>query len=310
MAVTFLRKYQLVITSQEITFFNGNPATATPVIVKATIEENQIQANLKVSANSSVASADNNTVIIYNAEERVSKALRETGAKITLRAGYESDTSGVVSQSSDLPIIFIGEVVKMNEYRTQTDKVTKVTLSTTITNKKESTINATFPKNTKVKTIFETFAQQLGLEANIQLGDKEQETLTSDRSYNGNTIQILDKEVKRLGLASVIQNEKLFIANRDQLSSLIQGGLVYKIEAGRIKGTINWSVDTTTSSQDRIDVTLTTFLLPNILIGDSVEVLIDDSLTTLVIDAIEHNLDYRGDVWDTKITCKTEPKGV
>lgn len=310
MSFTFLRKYEIIIEREEVDFNDTSFPRQTTKVILATLNNNQIQGNFRFSSVSSSASADVNTLRIYNAEDEINKAVRQTGVKVTVKAGYEYDADIQNSSTQDLPIIYKGEVVKSKIYRNNTDTITELTLSSALTSKKESTTNISFNQNTNVQTILETVSKNLGLEAKVNLGDKSELTLTGSRSFNGNTVQILERECNRLGLTWYIQNEKIYIVNKDQLSKIIDTGIVYTIEPGRIKGTVNWSTENTlaTSSQDvKTKVDFSAFLIPNLLIGDKVQIVLGDSLTTLVVDALEHKLDWRGDTWDTTITATTEP---
>lgn len=298
MANTFLKRYHITIESE----------TEAGNRLLATVQDSHVKGKFKFSSAGTSASADNNSLYLYNVEERINKAVRQTGAKVIVRAGYYEDNGIITANPEEQPIIYKGEVVKAKVVRNNNDRITQITLSSAFTNKRQAVVSQDFPKNTLVKTMLENIAKTLDLEVVISLGEKETLRTTKARSVNGNTVQVLDRECNRLGITWLMQNEKVIITNKSQVNQAVKTASVYRINSGRIKGTVDWTTDkvNSESTEGQLKADFVTFLLPTLQIGDQVEIENEGSFVTLTVEALEHSIDFYGDVWDTKIATKTE----
>ena len=302
MSNTFLRQYHVSIES----------STALGNNLLAEIENAQIQGKFKISGAGSSSSADANTLNLYNVEEAVIKATRKTGAIVTVRAGYRKDSGTVTTKPLEHPIIYKGEIVSANVERTRTDTITKLVLSSSLTEKLTSKVSMTFKKSTLITGVMESLAKTVGLEYQVDLGpDLLNTRLEKDYSVSGDSVVEIEKLCKVYKLTYFTQNYKQYIVARNAMHLAIPVGDVYRIESGRIKGAINWSTNTVSTKandpeSEGIKADFTTFLLPTIQVGNKIEVEIEGGVVTMTVEAIQHVVDFYGSTWETKIATKSE----
>lgn len=301
MSLTFIRKYHISVSG----------TTGDNNLIEAEISEHQIQCVFKYSASSTATKADGHTIRMYNIPENMLSAIRQKGIKVIVRAGYEQDSGAIYRDNESLPVIFKGEVVKSNVERTETDTILDITLSNGYTEKARGIVDSDYKKGSRIFNALLSMGETLNLPVNIELGELSNLTFDKDSSFRGPTIEVLERITKRYGLNWYIQNEEVFITNRQQPSEVATQ--TYLVNTARIKGTISWSIEEgfTTLNEGKggqvpleaadVRATFSMFLVPTLKLGDKINVTIDNSELTLTVDVLEHRLDYYGKPWDTKV---------
>lgn len=314
MPSTFIRKYQLKIYKPIYKSFGsrGRRTTVAYTAGEYTLENYRIQGTFRFSSAGIASTADSHVISIYNAPEELTSILREPGIKAELRAGYENDNGVNYSDPSSLPLVFKGEKVKSKTYKDGLNTVTDILMSTALTEKRESITSELFLQNTPLKFVFDKLAEYTGLPATVVLDSEDfAKSLRKNIVVHGNTSSEIQKLATAYGLVHWYQNEQLYIGSARSLSIVNPKNTLYKINPGRIKGVVNWSTDDTIKakgSDPSLKADFTTFLIPGLEIGNSVELEIEGSTVTLVVTSLEHELDTHGDLWDTRIVAESEVK--
>lgn len=320
MANTFLRKYQLSLLSpirKETSNGGGSISSrkktqdgSTGYSVLYTLDSYRLQASLRFSSSGVSSTADSHIISIYNAPDNLIKTLRESFVKVELKAGYENDNGISYSSNDSLPIIFVGEKVKSKTYKDGLNTVTDIFMSTALTEKREAISSELFLKSEPLPEFLRKLTSPINIPTTIVLDAVDSvKSLRKDLVVHGATATELQRICNSYGLVHWYQNEQLYIGSPNALSLVNPKNTLFKIDSGRIKGVVNWTTDDSIKSVDQdssLKADFTTFLIPNMTIGSSVELEIEGVIVTLVVTSFEHELDTHGDSWDTRIVAEAE----
>lgn len=312
MANTFLRKYQLRLykRAKPNTGGGGSPTVRRKGVSELfTLENYRMQASIRFSSSGVASTADSHIISIYNAPEELISILRESEIMVELRAGYANDQGKEYVTGDDLPMVFKGEKVKSKTYKDGLDNVTDIIMSTAFSKKRDAVIGQFTPKETTLRKSLLAHASLIDLPVVMVLGDEDNvKTFRKGMWLTGSAVQNLADLAKSYGLIHWYQNETLYIGSASNIGKINPKALAYEIEPGRIKGIITWTYDDSikTKSKDQtLKADFTTFLIPDLEIGNSVNLEIEGSKVTLVVTALEHNLDTHGDTWETRIVAES-----
>lgn len=312
MANTFIRKYHLTVYKPIPKSF-GSRGRRTTVAYNAgqyILENYRIQGTFRFSSAGVASTADSHTISIYNAPYELVSFLREPGIKVELRAGYENDNGVNYADSSSLPLVYKGEKVKSKTYRDGLNTVTDILMSTALTEKREAITSQFFPGSEPLESVIKKLASPMEIPTVVILGEEDAaKSLRKGMHIYGNAATEIQKLANSYGLVHWYQNETLYVGSARSLSIVNPKNTLYKIHPGRIKGIVNWSTDDTVKAKGAdpsLKADFTTFLIPGLEIGNSVELEIDGDLVTLVVTSLEHELDTHGDLWDTRIVAEAE----
>lgn len=313
---TFLRKYQLrVYKPIPRTFGGGGRQGSFSTSLQSelyTLENYRLQGTFRFSSTSVASTADSHVISVYNAPEELVSILRETGIKIELRAGYQSDNGVTYNDLNNLPLVFKGEKVRSKTYKDGLNTVTDILMSTALSEKRESISSEYFPGSTPIPALLKELTSSMEIPAVIVLGEEDAaKSLRKGMSIHGNSATEIQRLANAYGLVHWYQNEILYIASPRNLSIANPSNTMYRIEPGRIKGIVNWTTDDTVktkSTDPSLKADFTTFLIPGLEIGNSVELEIEGNVVSLVVTSLEHDLDTHGEQWDTRIVAEAEVK--
>lgn len=269
----------------------------------AEVTFNRVSAKIKFSGASSSASSDTHEISIYNLDRETISAIRTTGAKIVLRAGYQQQYPN--DTPDKFPVVFKGEVVTSKVTRNGNDTITELTLSSAVTERKRSKISQKFSSNTSLGTVLRTIANEVGVPYVVDIGSKETLVLRKQKSWSGATLEVLDRIAKEYGLRVYFYNEVLQIVDLLANIQATSNNPAIVIDKERIKGSLSLSTDHTKTEVDdeKVEVEFTMFLEPRIIVGSIVRVEVEGSINDFKVEAVIHRLDTHGAVWDTVVTA-------
>lgn len=271
----------------------------------AEITTNRIEAKIKFSGVSSVASSDTHTIKIYNLDRKTISFMRKSGVKVVLRAGYAEQYPN--THPSRFPEVFKGEIITSKVLREGNSTATVLTLSSAVTERKKAIVSESFSSSESLLGVVETISKKMGIPYIINLGDKASITLGKHRSWSGPVLDVLDRIALEYDFRVYIVNEILTI---DEFSSPILDNTkkvsVIEIRNDAIKGSVSLSTDhTKTLTTDEVkEVEFTTLLEPRITVGSIVRLTVEGNTSDFKVETVVHKLDTHGPTWDTMVSAK------
>lgn len=283
--------------------------TTTTDIALAEITFNRISAKVRFSSASTSASSDTQSLFIYNLDRETINAMRITGAKVVLRAGYKEQYP--TFSPREFPVVYQGEIITSKITRQGNDTVTELTLSSAASERKAAKVNQFFSSEASLGQVLTTIANTTGLPVRLDIGEKANKVLNKQRSWSGATFEVLDSLAREYGLYVFIVNEILHIINRAEdyvtdLTKQTATNPAIVIENERIKGSLSLSTDHTKTEVDNetIEVEFTMFLEPRVRAGSIVRVEVEGNTSDYKVETVVHRLDTHGQEWDTVVSAK------
>lgn len=298
MAVGLIRRYQITVLSP--------PSEGS--VVRTVIRDNQMTGQFHTNSTGTNASPDLHKLSIYNPSPSDLVALRVKGSKVKVQAGYQYE-DGLEIDYDDLKIIFRGEIVKSDITRTPSDTKIDIQLSQGYTELKSATIQRTFTAGTKLTKVLLGFGDTLDIAGfSVRLGPATDFVIPVQQTYNGPTAEVMESFCNQYKLKWYIEDEVIYVVSLNSKGSAKQEEGTFTEVSSRIKGTTSWTVDeeSKTGGGESTQVTLNLFLFPQVKLGDSLTLQIEDSDITVVVESVKHLVNFYGDVWDTKIIATSK----
>ena len=296
------------ITAQVPTPLTPSTPRSTKTSTSLSLAEvtfNRLEAKIKFSGVSSVASSDTHVIKLYNLDRETISFIRRSGAKIILRAGYKGQYPN--TPPNRLPEVFKGEVATSRVVRDGSNTVTELTLSSAITERKRATVSEYFLPSESLVNVLSKIAKKLDLPYTINIGDKSSLTLGKQKSWSGCVLDVLDRIALEYGLRVYIINEVLII---EEFASPILDEAkkitVIEINKERIKGSISLSTDHTKTEigDETEEVDFTMFLEPRVVVGTVIRLEVEGKTSDFKVESVMHRLDTHGAAWDTVVSGK------
>lgn len=277
--------------------------TTTTDVALAEVTFNRIVSKIKFSSVSTSASSDSQSLSIYNLDRETINAMRITGAKIVLRAGYKEQFPDILP--SEFPVIYKGEIITSKVTREGNDTITELTLSSAATERKSAKVSEKFSSFSTLGYVLEQIANTVGIPVIINIGDKANKVLNKQKSWSGASLEVLERISNEYGLYTYISNEILQIVDRDDSGSVVNNPAI-EVSNERIKGSLSLSTDHTKTEVDSevVEVEFTMFLEPRVQVGSIVRVDVEGNTSDYKVETVIHRLDTHGNVWDTVVSAK------
>jgi len=330
MAEAFIRKYELVLgTPTRLLKSAQTPQTATPapgslavkdasdVVAGAdssrgyvdyctapsealTFTELQMEAVIKYNTVSS--GKQTATIKILNLSEQ-SRLFITADTSVILKAGYLKDEL--------LPIVYVGQVISVETNLVGMDLVTTLVCSEAANILKNTTHIKTYDKGGTYLSIIEDLLKQFagrgipeGVDREWRQNERATKVFTKSISVKGNLSKTLVRICKNINFGWFISLGKITV--RPIESGSFQDTI--KIVPANVKGRIKQSDDKSTlgtfsSKTTQSGIKLSTYLNGNISTNTLLEVTFGDFQGTYRISSVTHRLNFRGDLWDTEVSC-------
>lgn len=284
------------------------------------IEITDLQMTAKIVSNKENTSPA--TLQVYNLHPRDVANIKQDDLVI-LKAGYKQDVTKIQTSvgegfEQDLPVLFVGQVVRVTTTRDNNDIVTEIICGDSITVKKNVKVTASWPPGTtRLKVIQDLvkIAAGNGIPTgniqtfNLQPDGKTLGVLNSPYiggySLQGYLFEELEKLCDSCGMRAYTVCGKLFVEPK-VVTRTIE---TIVISPFYIKGNINVEADNSKSlsgenSSNKVGLTLNLYLNGRVQ-PNQVLVLVDSGEYNgeYSIDSITHNLNYRERTWDTVVSC-------
>ena len=280
------------------------------------------------------------TVEVTNLDPSIVKRIRK-GSLIVLRAGYRQASGNFIQTSvgegrEQLQDIMVAQVIRVTTNSSEVDKVTRIDCAEGITVKKNSRISKTFLPLTTREGVIRGLLDQLKGQG-IPTGrfklpptdSREYKILKAEYltgySCQGFLMDELEKICNACSLRVFMAIGKVYIEPSSYTSTSIiplpentlsSSEVIFVVTPDNVKGEvdeIDGDSDNTPNNsdgnKDKVGLALTTYLDGNISIDKvmRLENFVDeneDKNGEYRITSVTHNLDYRGDTWETTVTLR------
>ena len=282
---------------------------------QAVLQEHHMEASIEFTSSSKSSTKDHHKIKIYNASPDIVQQFRKEKVSVQLQAGYLFD--GVVRTYDELPLIYVGEVVRTEVKRKGDDIVTLLHCSflSAILTQDPPRFSAKFGVNTPRSSILERIASSYrsvvtNLSVVVDLGDKDRD-IQREMSFGGMPGTLLDDWCNNWGAIWYQENKTIYIVDKDK-KSLISDSIAFNVEQERVIGTVNFVKDITqsTSTTKHDLVQFEVFLEGRIKLGDIVNIKTTEngveSLGSYTVDSISHKLSLYGTAWHTSVEASKD----
>lgn len=273
------------------------------------ITENRITASVNFSAVSTTAKANSARITIFNLAEETIQLFRTKGVKVTLKAGYRTENAD--NELKDLPIIIRGEVTKTKISNNNVDKILELTITPLATERKTAIISKKFPQGTllteAIKQVCEPMIVGSNLTIDFNVGkSKENFILGRTKTFSASPFEALDEILNEHGLTGNFENEILRLRNKGT-PTLVTSEII-EIDPTRIKGSLDLSTDFSKSEEgegEGVEVDFTTFLDTRIHLNSNIQLTVNGSSGTYIVNSIGYRLDTHSNAWDVMVNASS-----
>lgn len=280
--------------------------------------DNQIVAKI-INSKDNTAPA---SIQLYNLDPEDIKQIKQDDMLI-LKAGYKQDVTKVQTAVGegiiqDLPLLFVGQVVRIRTYREEQDMITEIICGDSISVKKNVKVTASWPPGTTRLKVIQDMAK-LAAANGVPTGSIQTRNLLPDGktmgtlnaayiagySVHGFLFEELEKLCEASGMRSYTAVGKLYVEPK-QVTRTLE---VVRVTPAHIKGNIAPETDNTgklsgENTNNKTGLTLNLFLngriQPNQILSLSGTPDYDGEYQ---ITSVNHELNLRGEVWDTIVSC-------
>lgn len=260
--------------------------------------------NMSFSIRKGKDASKDTKITIYNISDNVRSFLEANNGKkpvILLKAGYMTD--------QELPILFNGEVIMVDDQFNGTTRITELTCATGTTSIQEAYSVKTFKKGTPVSTIVREVLKDLKLpEGTFYLPDTASLGIEKPVVYSGPTIEFLRKYGKDNGFKVWVEDGTVSVFSDDP-TSRIQRATAFKISSslnmiGSPAAQTADASQTQNTAGVRQNVKVSTTLNGAYSIGAKVELESKYLSGVYEIESIEHTGTYEGSDWKSDLELK------
>lgn len=262
------------------------------------------------------------TIQLYNLDLEDAKQIKEDDMLI-LKAGYKQDVTKIQTAVGegiveDLPILFVGQVVIIRTYREEQDMITEIICGDSISVKKNVKVTASWPPGTTRLKVIQDMAK-LAAANGVPTGSIQTRNLLPDGktlgtlnaayiagySVQGFLFDELEKLCEASGMRAYTALGKLYVEPK-QVTRTVE---VIRVTPAHIKGNIAPETDNTgklsgENTNNKTGLTLNLFLSgriqPNQILSLSGTLDYDGEYQ---ITSVDHELNFRGEMWDTIVSC-------
>lgn len=268
----------------------------------------------KISATVNNSSSPYTEIKLFNASEEVKNKLKEPLAYISLAAGYELEVNeGQTTESDELPVIFIGDVIESLTTKEGNDVITTIKAKDSELAKSSGYISVLYTSGTHIKDILTDIVNKympkvsVGL---IKVGDESNGPITNPKtslnfpfvSY-GRVTDVLDELAKDFEIEWYIIGNKFYAHGKNYQRAREEVLIRPENVVDNIFPANSVSVSGTAGAQAGIRVKL--FLDGRIDTSKylNVQGSGDDFDGIYKIVEVRHTLDNRGKDWFTHVTA-------
>lgn len=324
MPVAFIHKYELVISDpstlvkklKEVGTGTPAPASlqantedaiagesssgysdyATATVDAITITDLQMEAEIKYSTKSNSKTAPPATFKIHNLDDNTRRKITAQSS-IILKAGYASQ--------DEMPVIYIGQAIKVWSDR----NITYINCGDGVNVIKNAKYNKTYPKGTSYEAIISDLLAQFAAKG------IPQDTFTkSDRTaaikkrgtpIEGSLASSLSGICNEIDYGWYVTLGKINVHPKEDSGTIEAVDLYEQNIKGYIEPQDDKSTTATFSKASKpAGIKLTTYLNGKITTNTQLNITFGEFKGTYKITSVEHKLDFRGQAWDTEITCQ------
>lgn len=268
------------------------------------------------------------------------KALSESlGAasilRVKLRLGYDYKNAGETEETSNIPEVFVGEVISFKSVTNGSDFVTTIEAIEGNAVRAGSVFTGTYRKGTKLGDIFKDVVTSFkdvytsktgskkvtfdgGVGISLNLGSKRGLEIKGDRSFEGTASTLLDELCKEFNLTWLLTEGSVYIYKKDGKiteKAVLQTTLFPEYVIGDVTRSYNTAGKSKKEEADYGEIRVTTFLNPEISAEINYRIPKtfdenDDPKGTVAglykPVAWTHKFNYRGVEWHTEMVLNTE----
>ena len=255
----------------------------------------QMEADIKYSKGKTSGTPQTATIRVYNLAPSTLKYL-EADAAVLLKAGYEQD--------KELPVIFVGQVVKVSTVRKGSDNITTMLLKDGANTLKNTKFVGAYPEGQtynfillQMIKVFKDNGIPLGA---FEESDRSIQSIKEDQSFSGTLSQEFTDLCNSIDYVWYLSKGKLYVQPKemDRLIDLVE------ISADQVIGALKPNDDKTgTSSVDKeskpAGVKVNTFLNGDIGTHTYVRITYGDYQGDYIPDSVQYKLNWKNGPWST-----------
>ena len=264
------------------------------------ITDLQMTARLEYSKGTTGGKPQPGIIELYNAPPGV-RARIIADNSVILKAGYLSDRV--------LPVIYVGQIVKVRTKRVGQDRVTTIYLSDAANIRKNVKYANKFSKNTPYSTVLTDIANFYGRNGTplgrFVASDRTSVNLQRSLPLQGRINDVLDEVTRSISYTWFISGGKLYIQPKefDRPTEVVQ------VFLDGIKGDIDLLDDksgvlSNSAANTPPGVALTVFLNGNITLDKLLSIREGEFTGDYSISSLLFSLDFRGDSWHIDIEAQ------
>jgi hypothetical protein len=274
----FIRKYVLQVGS-----INESGAVSDSAKFESTAL--RIKANIN-NTKKGKTNKNQSTIEIYNLSPKSYDNL-QIDDPLILRAGYESD--------KDIPVIFIGEITKIDITKQGQDTITKLTCNSAKTSRRDKTFTKEPVPDETSKDVAKYFADETGLpRGRLRVGRRVK--YPDGYSNSGKLWPQMEEYLRSVDSRAYVDNGMLYIEPVTGVGS--ERGI--KIKPEMVKDSIRpLTNDTTSKPKSKPGLKIVTFLDGQFTTSKTVQVTEGRYKGSYKIVAVSHVMDFEGSQWDT-----------
>lgn len=326
MAEQFNHKYSLEF-GQPISFYGANADTnftSVPFSVDYTKEQSKVSTyfekkkgdngvrltshNMSFSIKKGKDASTENSITIYNISDTVRQFLEQNNGKkplIVLRAGYESDINGLVTE---LPILFNGEVIQVVDTFDGNTRKTELTCTTGTTAIQEAYSVRSYRAGTKPSQIVADVLKDMKLPVGTFYLPKDMDVgIEKPVAFSNPSIEFLRRYGKDNGFKIWFEDGAVNILSTTERPPVTTTAFKISSDNNMIGSPSVKTADvaqTELKSGNRQNVTVTTTLNGAYSIGAKVELKSKYQNGVYEIESITHNGTYEGSDWNSQLELK------
>ena len=272
------------------------------------MSSHRVSAEISFDKSATSSSKSPCIVKIYNASSKILSYVVKDNT-LLLRGSYES----AVKTTSDMPLLFAGQIIKSSTRREGSDQVTTITCGDSIYARNNIKVSGSLPNGTTYLQAIKNLTDILKTKGipvqNIDIyseqADRILSTLPNGFSYEGTLVDVLNKLTASIRYRTYFHLGKLYI---EPVENPFYSDAI-RIKPENIKGSISPSDDTSGKSakdgDSKTGIEFNTFLngeitLNKVLIIDGIE----NYTGTYKITGLEHKMDSEGNKWDSIVTAR------
>lgn len=290
-----------------------------PLVV---IEDYRFKANIKKTARQDTSmTPEVNVVEIFNLPpDTIIKLSSAKNLYIQIKAGYRYD-EGKFNTATDLPVVYLGSIILAQTSQVKADVITKFYCSNFNDRTSKAKANRIFTAGSSVRAVFDYLGATLGVPVVHYWTKADSLVLQKQKTVEGSTMALFRDWSERYDLRMV--SDKGIIKIIDKAVKHGVNNYRHFIPLDRIKGYPTTTIDVSKVIKEGTppvaDVSLNTFLFPEVALNDSVVINMPDytipqiagkyqaNPQEYIVNSYVHAMDsHEGNVWTTIITGKGE----